>query len=298
MIKTEALTFIYPDGTKAISMVDLEILDGEFIAIMGANGSGKTSLLKLLIRLLKPSSGNISLNGNEYSKLKDRDIFESIGMVFQDPNDQLFSSTVEQDVAFGVINLGLSIEETSQRVSTALKTVGVPDLTTKNIHALSYGQKKRVALAGVLAMKPKIILLDEPTGGLDPRSITPVMFLLKKLNREQGITIVIATHDVDLVPLFCDRIIVMHEGRIIKQDSPQKIFGNPELARKVNLRTPRIAHLTEILRTEDGIDFQNIPLTISDARKELIRLFKGQRTSIQRQPKRAWQNKYENETIT
>lgn len=294
MIRTEALTFSYPDGTRAIVNVNMEIKGGEFVAIMGANGSGKTSLLKLLIGLLKPSSGKIFLNGKEYRKIKDKEVFETIGMVFQDPNDQLFAATVEQDVAFGAVNLGMRQEEVALRVGTALKTVGIPDLAAKAIHTLSYGQKKRVALAGVLAMKPKIILLDEPTGGLDPRSITPIMLLLRQLNRDHGISMVLATHDVDLVPLFCDRIIVMHEGRIITQDSPQNILGNPELARKVFLRSPRIAHLTEILQREDGIDFQSIPLTISEARKEILRIYEHKEELVHRSARREWQNKYEN----
>ena len=296
MIRAEALTFTYPDGTRAVTEVTLEIKPGEVVAIMGANGSGKTSLLKLLIRLLKPSSGKIFLDGKEYSKLKDNEVFETIGMVFQDPNDQLFAATVEQDVAFGATNLGMKPDEVAQRVSNALKTVGIPELAAKAIHTLSYGQKKRVALAGVLAMTPKVILLDEPTGGLDPRSITPIMFLLKQLNHDYGTSMVIATHDVDLVPLFCDRIIVMQDGRITTQGSPQSILGKPELARKASLRSPRIAHLTEILKREDGIDFQSIPLTISEARKEFLKLYKNKQTGISRPIRREWQNRYEHKS--
>jgi cobalt/nickel transport system ATP-binding protein len=198
-----------------------------------------------------------------------------VGMVFQDPNDQLFAATVEQDVAFGVANLGTKTAETSQRVIQALKMVGASDLAGKTIHTLSFGQKRRIALAGVLAMNPGVILLDEPTGGLDPRSITPIMRLLRHLNREQGITLIMATHDVEVVPLFCDRIIIMHQGKIAVQDTPQNIFGNSELTRRVFLRLPRVAHLAEILHKQDNFDFQNVPLTIGQARREFLKLYQN-----------------------
>lgn len=281
MIKTEGLAFTYPDGTKALSEVNLEVKNGDFVAFMGANGSGKTTLLKLFIGLLKPSSGKVLLDGKELRTLKDRQIFQRVGMVFQDPNDQLFASTVEQDVAFGVINLGLKPEEVAARVAGALKMVGIADLAGKAIHTLSFGQKRRVALAGVLAMEPRTILLDEPTSGLDPRSITPVMLLLRRLNRERGITMIMATHDVELVPLFCDRIIVMHKGRVAAEGTPQSILGNPGLARQVSLRLPRVAHLAEILQKEDGIGFQSMPLTIGQARREFLRLFESARQGRQ-----------------
>jgi len=291
MIRTEALSFTYPDGTEAVVKVDLEIKPGEFVALMGANGSGKTTLLKLLIGLLKPSSGSIYLDGKEFRSLKDREIFQRVGMVFQDPNDQLFASTVEQDVAFGAVNLGAKPEEAAQRVADALKMVGAAELASKAIHTLSYGQKRRAALAGVLAMEPKIVLLDEPTGGLDPRSITPIMLLLRRLNREQGITMVMATHDVELVPLFCDRIVVMHKGKVVAADTPQNILGDPELTRRVSLRLPRVAHLAEILAKEDGIDFESIPLTIGKARREFLRLCGHGRECIARVSKRGWERR-------
>ncbi len=272
MISTKALSFTYPDGTEAVLKVSLEIKDGEFVALMGANGSGKTTLLKLLIGLLKPSSGEIFLDGKESRSLKSTDFFQRVGMVFQDPNDQLFASTVEQDVAFGVVNRGIKGDGATQKIADALRMVGAAELAGKAIHTLSFGQKRRVALAGVLAMEPELILLDEPTGGLDPRSITPIMRLLKSLNREKNIAMVMATHDVELVPLFCDRIIVMHEGRIVATDRPHGILGNPELTRQVCLRLPRIAHLAEILQKEDGLDFDKLPLTIGEARRELLRL--------------------------
>ncbi len=272
MISTRALSFTYPDGTEAVVKVGLEVRDGEFIALMGANGSGKTTLLKLLIGLLKPSSGEVLLDGKEWRQLRDRDFFQRVGVIFQDPNDQLFAATVEQDVAFGVVNMGVKGDEATRRIADALRMVGASELAGRAIHTLSFGQKRRVALAGVLAMEPGLVLLDEPTSGLDPRGIAPIMLLLRRLNREKGIAMVMATHDVELVPLFCDRIVVMHQGRIVAMDTPHNVLGNPELTRQVGLRLPRVAHLAEILRKEDGLDL-DIPLTIGEARRELLKLY-------------------------
>lgn len=279
MIRTEALSFRYPDGTEALHELNLEIRDGEFLALMGANGCGKTTLLKHLIGLLKPSSGRIFMNGKEFRFFQDREIFTRVGMVFQDPNDQLFASTVEQDAAFGAINLGLNSEEVSRRTSQALKMVEAFELAGRAIHTLSFGQKRRVAIAGVLAMEPKIILLDEPTGGLDPRVVSSIMQLLRKLNKEKEITMVMATHDVELVPLFCDRVAIMSQGRIIGEGTPESIFANIAMLREAGLRLPRIGHLIEILQREDRVDFQGMPLTIAKARQEILRFVECRHTS-------------------
>jgi len=242
---------------------------------MGANGCGKTTLLKHLIGLLKPSSGKVFLDGKESRFFKDEEIFQRVGMVFQDPNDQLFASTVEQDVAFGAINLGLKPDEVATRVTEALKMVGISKLLDKAIHTLSFGEKRRTAIAGVLAMNPKIILLDEPTSGLDPRGISSIMRLLRKLNRERGITIVMATHDVALVPLFCDRVAIMGHGKIIGEEMPERIFANTAMIREAELRLPRVSHLIEILKKEDKMHFQKLPLTIGQARRELLKLMES-----------------------
>jgi len=271
MIRTEALSFSYPDGTQALHEVNLEVRDGEFLALMGANGCGKTTLLKHLIGLLKPSAGKVFLDGKESRFFKDEEIFKRVGMVFQDPNDQLFASTVEQDVAFGAINLGLKPDEVARRTTEALKMVGISQLFDKAIHTLSFGQKRRAAIAGVLAMNPKIILLDEPTSGLDPRGVSSIMRLLRKLNRERVITMVMATHDVELVPLFCDRVAIMGQGKIIEEEMPERIFANTAMIREAKLRLPRVSHLIEILKKEDEIRFQKLPLTIGQARRELLK---------------------------
>jgi len=275
MIKTEALSFSYDGFTQALCEIDLELRDGEFLALLGANGCGKTTLLKHLNGLLKPSSGKVFLDDKELRFFKDGEIFRRVGMVFQDPNDQLFGATVAQDGAFGAVNLGLKRDEVARRTAEALKLVGAFELPDKAIHTLSFGQKRRVAIAGVLAMEPETILLDEPTSGLDPRGVSSIMRLLRKLNKERGTTMIMATHDVELVPLFCDRVAIMSKGRIIAEGPPGKVFANTHMIREVELRLPRIGHLIEILQKEEGINFQEMPLTIGEARRELLRFVRA-----------------------
>ncbi|MDH5696762.1 MAG: ATP-binding cassette domain-containing protein, partial [Dehalococcoidia bacterium] len=259
MIKTEALSFSYDSCTQALCEINLELRDGEFLALLGANGCGKTTLLKHLNGLLKPSSGKVFLDDKELRFFKDEEIFRQLGMVFQDPNDQLFGATVAQDVAFGAVNLGLKPDEVTRRTTEALKLVGASELPDKAIHTLSFGQKRRVAIAGVLAMEPKTILLDEPTSGLDPRGVSSIMRLLRKLNKEKGTTMIMATHDVELVPLFSDRVAIMSKGQIIAEGPPGEVFTNTHMIREVDLRLPRVGHLIEILRKKEGIHFQEIP---------------------------------------
>lgn len=195
---------------------------------------------------------------------------QKVGIVFQNPDDQLFAPTIEEDVAFGPLNLGLSQEETKQRVTDALEKVGMSGFEKKPPHHLSGGQKKRVAIAGILAMQPAVMVLDEPTSGLDPKGASKILKLLYELN-EEGMTIVISTHDVDLVPIYSDKVFLIKKGQIIKEGNPEEVFSDVKTIRSANLRLPRIAHLAEILDKEDNIDFGGeYPLTIGEARKKLL----------------------------
>ena len=275
MIKTEALSFSYDGCAPALCEINLELRDGEFLALLGANGCGKTTLLKHLNGLLRPSSGRVFLNDQELRSYKDEEIFKQVGMVFQDPNDQLFGATVRQDVAFGVVNMGLKPDEVARTTDEVLQLVGGSGLPDKAIHTLSFGQKRRVAIAGVLAMAPETILLDEPTSGLDPRGVSSIMRLLRKLNKESGTAMIMATHDVELVPLFSDRVVIMSEGRIITEGPPGRVFADIDMIRKAELRLPRLAHLVEVLQKEDGLPFMNTPLTIGQARRELLSLLES-----------------------
>ncbi|MEM2099451.1 MAG: ATP-binding cassette domain-containing protein [Candidatus Bathyarchaeia archaeon] len=275
MFRLEHLSHRYPDGTMALDDVSCSFAKGERIAILGINGSGKTTLLNHLNGILKPTSGRIYFDDKplQYDHKSLLDLRRRVGFVFQDPNDQLFAPTVKQDVAFGPLNLGLAPDKVKQVVNEALKTVGMTEYAEKPPHFLSLGQKKRVALAGVLAMQPEVIIMDEPTASLDPRAASEILHLLLRLNRDEGITLILATHDVDMVPLFANKLYILNKGKIVSEGTPRESFSNTELIRSVNLRSPRIAHLFEVLKKENNLPVNHeLPLTISEARKEILRI--------------------------
>ncbi|HIZ54850.1 MAG TPA: ATP-binding cassette domain-containing protein, partial [Firmicutes bacterium] len=247
---------------------------GKTTVLLGANGAGKSTLFLNILGILHPQSGEIRFDGQpcgtsrkEMTALRSR-----IGLVFQDPDDQIFSADVRQDIAFGPLNLGLSQEETRKRVEQAARQTGVYELLDRPVQALSFGQKKRVAIAGVLAMRPELIILDEPTAGLDPAGVSGIMELLSDIKKEAGTTIAIATHDIDLVPLYCDYAYVLSHGQAICAGTPEEIFAQPALLRAHGLRLPRIAHLMEILEEKDHMDVRRVS-TIGGARREIKRLF-------------------------
>lgn len=268
-------SFDYPDGTHALSGIDLSVRRGEWVAILGSNGSGKTTLLRVLDGLLKDYSGSVLLDGADVRKLSPREIYRKVGLVFQSPDDQLFASTVAEDVAFGPRNMGCSEEEATQRVTQALELVDMQHAAAKAISTLSYGQKKRICIAGLLAMGHEILLLDEPTAGLDPMGEYRMMKLLKRLNRENGVTIVMATHSVDLVPLFIDSLHILSRGRIVRGGTPEEVFTAPDEMAAVKLRLPHIAELIHKLKHEDRVGFERVPLTIGEARREIIRVLES-----------------------
>lgn len=265
-------SFKYPGGAEVLSGIDFKVSKGEFIGVLGANGSGKTTLLKAVDGLIKNIQGIIRLDGDDIRKLSSKEIYSKVGLVFQNPDDQLFAPTVFEDVMFGPLNMGFSEKETAGRVNAALENVGMEEFAAKPIHNLSFGQKKRVCIAGLLAMGHQILLLDEPTASLDPMGVSSIMRLLKGLNREKGVTTVMATHSVDLIPLFIDRMLILDDGKIIKEGPPDNVFSDPKTVRQANLRMPRIGHLFEILKHRDGLDIDKIPLTIGQARYEMKKL--------------------------
>ena len=275
LFRLENLTHQYSDGTIALNNVSLSFDKGERIALLGTNGSGKTTLLHHLNGILKPTLGNIYYEDKplRYDSKSLLELRRRVGFVFQDPNDQLFAPTVKQDVAFGPLNLGLPVEQVKKSVDEALRTVGMAEFMEKPPHFLSLGQKKRVALAGVLAMQPEVIIMDEPTSNLDPRATSEILHLLVKLNKEAGITLLLATHDVDMVPLFANKLYILNKGKLVSHGSPKELFSNTEMIRSVNLRSPRITHLFEVLKKENNLPIgPELPLTISEARKEILRL--------------------------
>lgn len=266
--------FRYPDETRALSDISLEIRKGEFAGILGSNGSGKTTLLKIMDGLMKDYQGRVLLDGQDLRMLAPRDIYKKVGLIFQNPDDQLFAPAVFEDVAFGPLNMGFGRDEVVRRVNAALAAVEMADYAKKSIHHLSFGQKKRICIAGLLAMGHEILLLDEPTAGLDPMGEYKMMSLLTKLNREQGVTVVMATHSVDLVPLFLDRLYILSKGRVVRNGPPTDVFTAPGEMAQVKLRLPHIAELIYRLKHEDDLPFDKIPLTVGEARREIISAMK------------------------
>jgi cobalt/nickel transport system ATP-binding protein len=280
LFKIENLSHIYSDGTIALENITLSFDKGERIALLGTNGSGKTTLLNHLNGILKPTSGEILFEGKplQYDPKSLLGLRKRVGFVFQDPNDQLFAPTVKQDVAFGPLNLGYSQDKVKAIVEEVLKTVDMVEFADKPPHFLSLGQKKRVALAGVMAMQPEVIIMDEPTSNLDPRATSEILHLLLQLNREKGITLLKATHDVDMVPLFANQLYILNKGKLVYEGTPKEAFSNTTLIRKVNLRSPRLTHLFEVLKTEDKLAIEELlPLTISEARKEILKLLENKK---------------------
>ena len=275
LFRLENLSHVYSDGTIALDNVSLSFERGERIALLGTNGSGKTTLLHQMNGILKPTSGNIYYEDKplRYDSKSLLELRRRVGFVFQDPNDQLFAPTVKQDVAFGPLNLGVPADQVKKIVAEALGIVGMAELAEKPPHFLSLGQKKRVALAGVLAMQPEVIIMDEPTSNLDPRATSEILHLLVKLNKDAEITLLLATHDVDMVPLFANKLYILSKGKIVSQGSPKELFSDTEMIRNVNLRSPRITHLFEVLKKGNNLPIgPELPLTISEARKEILRL--------------------------
>jgi len=269
-IRIEDVTYRYPDGTAALKDISISVRAGEFVGLLGANGSGKTTLLQVADGILKCASGRVMLDGQDISALSPKEIYRRMGLVFQNPDNQLFASTVAEDVAFGPINMGCDDRDVKERVARALASVEMEELGGKAIGNLSFGQKKRACIAGLLAMGHEILLLDEPTSGLDPMGEYRMMGLLRKLNREQGVTILMATHSVDMVPLFLSRLFILSRGEVRRGGSPEEVFTAPEEMADVKLRLPQIAELIHELRHTDKVDFRRTPLTVGEARRMIL----------------------------
>jgi cobalt/nickel transport system ATP-binding protein len=272
-IEADIRSFRYADGSEALRDIRFGLANAEFAGILGSNGSGKTTLLKVIDGLFRDFDGSVLLDGRDIRKLSPREIYRIVGLVFQNPNDQLFAPTVFEDVAFGPLNMGFDDTETRRRVTDALERVDMAAYAHKAIQALSYGQRKRICIAGLLAMGHEILLLDEPTAGLDPMGEYRMMQLLQRMNRDQGVTILMATHSVDLVPLFLTNLYILSKGSIVRGGSPEEVFSAPDEMASVKLRLPHIAELIHHLKHEDRMEFGKIPLTIGEARREILKLF-------------------------
>lgn len=270
-INIQNLYFSYEKGKEILTDISLQIKTGEFFALLGSNGAGKSTLLRLINGLLKDYRGTLKIFGNDIRKIKKDQLFTIVCTVFQDPNDQLFALTVYDDISFGPRNMGLSEKEVKERVLSSLESVGLEGFENRPIKTLSYGQKKRLCIAGVLAMQPKIILMDEPLSGLDPMGVREIATLLKKLNKERGLTIVMATHEVDLIPLYVDRVAILSKGSITRIGEPSNVFSGSEELKNAKLRLPYIAKLMEQLKLDGAIDYNKLPLTVGEAKKEILK---------------------------
>jgi cobalt/nickel transport system ATP-binding protein len=234
IVEAKDLEFTYPDNTRALDGVSFKIRHGESVAIVGANGAGKSTLLLHLNGYLTPTAGQVRIGDFPLTKETLLEVRRTVGMVFQDPDDQLFMSTVYDDVAFGPLNLGLPVEEVRSKVTAALETVGVLDLMDRLPHRLSSGQKRRVAIATVLSMSPDILVMDEPTSGLDPQARRQLINLLSTFKHSK----IFASHDLDMVMDLCERTIILHDGKI-KADGPtREIFQDENLLAESHLEKP------------------------------------------------------------
>ena len=267
VVKIENLHFCYPgDETESLCGIDLEIEKGCFVAVLGHNGSGKSTLAKHLNAILVPTEGKVTVCGID-SADEDRliDIRRNVGMVFQNPDNQIVANVVEDDVAFAPENLGVAPAEIRSRVDNALRQVGMYELRMHAPHLLSGGQKQRVAIAGVIAMEPNIIVLDEPTAMLDPQGRREVVATVTKLCREKGMTVVFITHHMDEC-VGADRLIVMSGGRVVADGRPEEVFSNVELMEREGLSVPETTRILHNLR-ENGAEICGEALNIDDCAK-------------------------------
>lgn len=280
------LSYVYSPGTpwtiKALDDVNLEIQDGEVIGLIGHTGSGKSTLIQHFNGLLRPSSGSLQVQGFTVEKGANlRSLRQIVGLVFQYPEHQLFEETVSVDVAFGLKNAGVPKDLIPERVEKALAAVGIDyeDFKDRSPFELSGGQMRRVAIAGVLAMEPEVLILDEPTAGLDPQSRRELLVYLRSIQQERGITLIIVSHSMDEVASFVGRIIVMDKGRIYAEGKPAEIFSRGTELRSIGLDVPPLTELMLALRAK-GKDLPVDVLTLEETKTAILKWYRGEKASV------------------
>ncbi|MCX7711248.1 MAG: energy-coupling factor transporter ATPase [Clostridia bacterium] len=275
-IQIKNLSHIYAKGMPfekvALDNINLNIEMGEFVGIIGHTGSGKTTFIQHLNGLLKPTSGQILINGIEVTGNNLKELRKQVGIVFQYPEHQLFEETVYKDIAFGLNKLGLEESEINGRIRETVKAVGLTDeVLEKSPFELSGGQKRRVAIAGVLAMKPSILVLDEPTAGLDPKGKNDILRLISKLHKDSGITILLVTHNMEDIVRLASKIVVMNKGAVAMSGSTREVFKNAQELERIGLSVPQITYflmkLKEIVPEVDAS-----LLTLQEAKEEIIKI--------------------------
>ncbi len=271
LIETRELCYVYPGNVTALNNINFIAPRNARIAVIGSNGAGKSTLFKHFNGIFKPTSGSILIRGEPITRQNSREIRKFVGIVFQNPDDQIFSPTVEQDIAFGPTNLGLDPDTIHHRVHEALRVVGIEHLAGRVPHHLSGGEKKRVAIAGVIAMEPEVLVLDEPNAGLDPRGVADLNRFINSLSAKYGMTVIFSTHDVALVPEIADYIYVMDKGRIIASGTVDEIFVQPEMLQSVRLDVPVLPKLLKTLK-DNGVEV-SMAYTYADTEKSLLNAF-------------------------
>ena len=281
MIELKNVSCVYsengPFETVAVKDISLKIEKGTFYGLIGHTGSGKTTLVQLMAGLLKPTSGEIWLGGVNIAdkKIKTKDVAGKTGLVFQYPEYQLFEETVFEDVAFGPRNLGFPEDVVKERVINSLNAVGVSEkYYNKSPFELSGGQKRRVAIAGILSMEPEVLILDEPTAGLDPKGRDDILGEISKLQREKGITVILVSHSMEDVAKVCDRVIVINGGKIEMEGKTKEVFSHGEKLSQMGLSIPQISSIVNELRKR-GLNLPADILTVDDAEKAIISLLRG-----------------------
>lgn len=278
-IEANRISFSYPSyegeiPSLVLDGVDVSIEEGEFVAVLGHNGSGKSTLAKHFNAILVPTEGSVSVSGiSTAEETKLFEIRQEVGMVFQNPDNQIVATIIEEDVAFALENLGVPPKEIRERVDDALKKVDMYDYRLHAPNQLSGGQKQRIAIAGIIAMRPKCVVLDEPTAMLDPKGRREVMETIKQLNKELGITVVIITHYMDEAAM-CDRVVVVDDGKIIMDSNPREVFGSVEKIKERGLDVPQVTELCHELK-KAGFDIPECVLTEEECVEALEKLLKG-----------------------
>lgn len=254
------VSFNYEDGTKALDGISLEIPEEKKVAVLGPNGAGKSTLFLHFNGILQCDEGSIFFRGNEvsYRKKDLKELRKKVGIVFEDPDSQLFSGSIYQEISFGPKNMGLSDEEVRRRVSKSMEITGTEKLSDKPTHLLSFGQKKMVAIASIIAMEPEVIIFDEPTAGLDPARANQIVDFLDQLN-ERGITVIMSTHDVDLAYSWADYVFLLGDGRKMAEGLTKEVFENQGLLEEVNIEKPWILEIFELLKKNDLIKENGSP---------------------------------------
>ena len=280
-IELKDVTYTYSPGTAyeihALKNINLSIPDGQFIGVIGHTGSGKSTLIQHLNALIQPTSGTILYNGEDVwaEKYDRRALRSQVGLVFQYPEHQLFESDVLSDVCFGPMNQGLTREEAEKEAKKALQQVGFKEKNYgKSPFELSGGQKKRVAIAGVLAMNPKILILDEPTAGLDPKGRDDILDQIALLHKERGIAIILVSHSMEDIAKYVDRIIVMNRGEKFLDGTPREVFAHYQELEEVGLAAPQVTYIMHDLR-QNGLQVGNDVTTVEEAADEIMRYFRG-----------------------